>query len=150
MHGDLCGPVSLATPRGRCYFLLLVNDATRYMWAVLLDSKAAAADVIKHHQATMEEYGYKLWVLHTDNGSEFTSTEFTVYCADEGIQRHYSVPYSPQQNDVVKHRNETVVTAARAPQIARHAGSLLGRGRDARRTPAQPLFDQCARWQDDV
>ena len=96
VHGDLCGPVSLATPRGRCYFLLLVNDATRYMWAVLLDSKAAAADVIKHHQATMEEYGYKLWVLHTDNGSEFTSTEFTVYCADEGIQRHYSVPYSLQ------------------------------------------------------
>ena len=32
VHGDLCGPVSPATPGGRCYFLLLVDDATRNMW----------------------------------------------------------------------------------------------------------------------
>ena len=44
VHGDLCVPVSLATPRGRRYFLLLVDDASRYMWAVLLNSKVAATD----------------------------------------------------------------------------------------------------------
>jgi hypothetical protein len=38
--------------------------------------------------------------------------EFTTYCADEGIQRHYSAPYSPQQNGVVKRCNQIVVTAA--------------------------------------
>ena len=31
-----------------------------------------------------------------------------------------------------------------------HVGGLLGTGRDDRRTPAQPLSDQCARWQDAV
>jgi hypothetical protein len=40
--------------------------------------------------------------------------EFTVYCADEGIQRHYSAPYSPQQNGMVERCNQTVVAAARA------------------------------------
>jgi hypothetical protein len=34
--------------------------------------------------------------------------------ADEGVQRHYSAPYSPQQNGVVKRRNQTVVRMARA------------------------------------
>ena len=38
VHGDLCGPVTPATPGGRRYFLLLVDDASRYMWAVLLDT----------------------------------------------------------------------------------------------------------------
>jgi hypothetical protein len=47
VHGDICGPVSPATPGGQRYFLLLVDDATRYMWAMLLDSKAADADAIK-------------------------------------------------------------------------------------------------------
>jgi hypothetical protein len=47
MHGDLCGPVTLATPRGRRFFLLLVDDVSRYKWAVLLDTKAAAVDAIK-------------------------------------------------------------------------------------------------------
>jgi hypothetical protein len=42
-------PVSLATPGGWRYFLLLVDDATRYMWVVLLDSKVVAADAIKRH-----------------------------------------------------------------------------------------------------
>jgi len=60
VHGDLGGPVSPATLGGWRYFLLLVDDATRYMWAVLLDSKAAAADAIKRHQAAAEEYGRKL------------------------------------------------------------------------------------------
>ena len=34
LHDDLCGPVSPATPEGRCYFLLLIDDATRYMWTI--------------------------------------------------------------------------------------------------------------------
>jgi transposase InsO family protein len=42
------------------------------------------------------ECGRKLRVLRTDNGGEFTVAEFASYCADEGVQRHYSTPYSPQ------------------------------------------------------
>jgi transposase InsO family protein len=53
-------------------------------------------------------------VLRTDNGGEFTAAEFTVYCADEGIQRHFSAPYTLQQNSVVEHSNYTVVATARA------------------------------------
>ena len=83
------------------------------MWAVLLGSKAAAADAINRHQAAAEECGRKLQVPCTDNGDEFTVAEFAVYCADEGIQCHYSAPYSPQQNGMVECHNQTVVAAAR-------------------------------------
>jgi hypothetical protein len=58
--------------------------------------------------------GRKLWVLCTDNGREFTVGEFTSYCVEEGIECHYSAPYSPQQNGVVEGRNQTVVAMARA------------------------------------
>ena len=114
VHGDLYGPVSPATPRDCRYFLLLIDDATRYMWAMLLNSKAAATDAIKRHQAATEkECGRKLRVLRTDNSGEFTTVEFTANCANERIQHHYSAPYSPQQNSVVEHRIQTVVVAAR-------------------------------------
>jgi transposase InsO family protein len=86
VHGNLYGPVTPATPRGRRFFLLLIDDMSRYMWAVLLNTKAATADVIKRHQAAAEkECGRKLRVLCTDNGGEFTAAEFTAYCANEGI-----------------------------------------------------------------
>jgi hypothetical protein len=66
------------------------------MWAVLLDTKVAAMDAIKRHQADAEkECGRKLRVLCTNNGSEFTAAEFTTYCTGEGIQRHFSMSYTP-------------------------------------------------------
>ena len=42
------------------------------------------------------ESGKKLRVLRTDCGGEFTSVEFAVYCADQGVVRHHTAPYSPQ------------------------------------------------------
>lgn len=97
MHGDLCGPVTPAAPGGRCYFLLLVDDAMRYMWVDLLTAKSDAADAIKRIQAAAEKTsGRKLRMLRTDNGREFTAAEFADYCADDGITHHYSTPYSPQ------------------------------------------------------
>jgi hypothetical protein len=113
VHGDLCGPVTLATLGGRRYFLLLVDDLSRYMWVVVLGGKGEAANTIRHVQATAEaECGRKLRVLRTDSGGEFTAAEFASYCADEGVQRHYTTPYSPQQNDVVERRNQTIVGMA--------------------------------------
>jgi hypothetical protein len=63
---------------------------------MVLGSKGEAADAIRHAQTAAEaECGRKLHMLCTDNGGEFTTAEFTSYCADEGVQRHYSAPYSP-------------------------------------------------------
>jgi hypothetical protein len=47
VHGDLCGPISPVTLRGNKYFLLLVDDLSRYMWVVTIPSKDHAATVIK-------------------------------------------------------------------------------------------------------
>jgi hypothetical protein len=97
MRGDLCGPVTPATPGGRCYFLLLIDDLSRYMWVVVLGSKGEAVNAIRNTQATAEvECSRKLRVLRIDNGGEFTMAKFASYCTDEGVQCHYYVPYSPQ------------------------------------------------------
>jgi hypothetical protein len=67
----------------------------REFFTELDSSKGEAADAIRRTQAAAEaECGRKLRVLRTDNGGEFTAAEFASYCAEEGIQRHYSTPYS--------------------------------------------------------
>jgi transposase InsO family protein len=106
VHRDLCGPVTPATPAARRYFLLLIDDLSRYMWVVVRGSKGEAVDAIRRTQAAAEaECGRKLRVLCTDNGGEFMVAEFTSYCANEGVQRHYSALYSPQQNGIIERRN---------------------------------------------
>jgi hypothetical protein len=39
--------VTPATPGGQRYFLLLIDDLSRYMWVVVLSSKGEATDAIK-------------------------------------------------------------------------------------------------------
>jgi hypothetical protein len=66
VHGDLCGPISPATPSGNSYFLLLVDDHSRYMWISTLVSKNQAAATIMDFQSRAEgESGHKLSMLCT-------------------------------------------------------------------------------------
>jgi hypothetical protein len=74
VHYDLCGPVKLVTLGGRHYFLLLVNNATRYMCVAPLAAKSDVVGAIRRIQVVVEECGLKLRAQRTDNGGEITST----------------------------------------------------------------------------
>jgi hypothetical protein len=68
-HRDLCGPITPATPSGKRYFLLLVDDHSRYMWVALLATKDEAPVAIRHIQAAAErKSGKQLRALRTDRG----------------------------------------------------------------------------------
>lgn len=88
VHLDLCGHISLSTPDGNCYFMLLVDDHTRMMWTYMLKIKDEALDCFKKFKLFVEigaQQGIK--VLRTDHGGEFCSREFKL--------RHYTAPYTP-------------------------------------------------------
>ena len=115
VRGDLCGLIAQETQNGSKYFLLLVDDRSRYMWVVMLSSKDRPAKAIKEIKAHGEgESRLKMGTLRTNRGGEFTSYEFVEYCAGEGIRRQHIAPYDPQQNGVVECRNDTVVATARS------------------------------------
>ena len=52
--------------------------------------------------------------LRTDNGGEYTSTEFESYLKDEGIEHQYSIPKTPEQNGVSERMNRTLVETVRS------------------------------------
>lgn len=114
VHADLCGPISPPTPAGNRYFILFVDDKSRFMWAALLKSKDQAFVAFRKFKIFAEvDSGQKLKMLRTDRGGEFTSKEFNSFCEEQGIRRQLTAPYSPQQNGVVERRNQTVVAMAR-------------------------------------
>ncbi|KAI3522492.1 hypothetical protein L1887_00319 [Cichorium endivia] len=115
VHGDLCGPVTPPTPAGNRYFMLLVDDFSRVMWVYLLKSKDEALQTFKNFRTKVEvETGEKLKIFRTDRGGEFLSNQFTMYCQETGLDRHYTSPYSPQQNGVVERRNRSVLEMVRS------------------------------------
>nr|GEV35880.1 zinc finger, CCHC-type [Tanacetum cinerariifolium] len=73
-----------------------------------------AFDTFKEYKNSIEnDLRTTLKMLRTDRGGEFTSSEFTQYCKENGIARQLTAPYSPQQNGVVERRNRTIMSTTR-------------------------------------
>lgn len=103
VHGDLCGPISPTTSGENKYFLLLVDDFNRMMWVYMLKTNNEAPKMLKKFKAQVEKATDKqVRIFRTDRGGEFCSHEFAAYCEDNGIERHYTAPYSPQQNGLLR------------------------------------------------
>jgi hypothetical protein len=69
IHGDPCSPVTPATPGGKRYLMLVVDDMSRYMWAVLLANKSDAEDAFRKLCAGVEvESRRKIKAFRTDRG----------------------------------------------------------------------------------
>jgi transposase InsO family protein len=114
VHADLCGKIKPSTAGGKNYFLLIVDDHTRYMWVEFLTTKDEAFKCFKKVQALAEtERGCKLRAFRSDRGGEFCSIQFKQYCDDHGVKHFTTTPYTPQQNGVVERCNCTVVEMAR-------------------------------------
>jgi hypothetical protein len=97
VHGDLCGKISPPTPVGNQYFLLMVDDKSRFMSIALLPSKDRTPEAIKDFQLRAKaKTKQKLGELCTDRRGEFNSSSFLEYCQDQGVQKQLTAPYSLQ------------------------------------------------------
>ncbi|KAH9800564.1 hypothetical protein KPL71_000708 [Citrus sinensis] len=80
-----------------------------------IKKKSDVFPVFKEYKARVElESGKKIKCLRTDNGGEYTDGEFLTFCKQEGIQRQFTVAYTPQQNGVAKRMNRTLTERIRA------------------------------------
>ncbi|BBH07811.1 hypothetical protein Prudu_019845 [Prunus dulcis] len=86
VHVDLCGPMR--------------NDSI--------------AGNKKFKAMTELQSGFKIKCLRSDRGGEFKSSEFDLFCEKEGIQRQFTLAYTPQQNGVVERKNRTVIEMAKS------------------------------------
>lgn len=55
----------------------------------------------------------KLKAIRSERGGEFNSNQLTLFCNEYAIKHYTTTPHTPQQNDVVKRMNQSVVEMAR-------------------------------------
>ena len=47
----------------------------------------------------------RIHAIRSDNGKEYTSSEFNLYCEEAGIDHQFTAPYTPEYNGVSERRN---------------------------------------------
>jgi hypothetical protein len=92
------------TPGGESYFVLIVDDHSRFMWLELLASTDESLSYFKKFKVATEVESWRyLKAFRSDHGGEFNSHAFLVYCNEHSIRRNTTTTYTPSQNGVVEH-----------------------------------------------
>jgi transposase InsO family protein len=114
VHADLWGPSRITSHGGARYILTIIDDKSRRVWPYFLKQKSDAFESFKVWKTMVEKQTErKLKVLRIDNGMEFCSGDFNSFCRKDGIVRHDTIQYMPQQNGVAERMNRTIISKAR-------------------------------------
>ncbi|CAI7886524.1 unnamed protein product [Closterium sp. NIES-53] len=129
---DVWGPAHVSGQDCERYFLLVVDDYTRYTTVFPLRSKGEVPDVLIPWIRGVclqlrEQFRDDLLVLrlHSDRGGQFFSDLLREFCRGEGIFQTFMLPASPQLNEIVEHRIGLVMEVARTSMIHAAAPHFL-------------------------
>ncbi|CAI7822373.1 unnamed protein product [Closterium sp. NIES-54] len=106
------------------YFLLVVDDYTRYTTVFPLRRKADVSGIlIPSIHATRRQLrerfcrNFPVLRLHSDRGGEFSSDLFAEFYRDEGIVQLFTLPASPQQNGIAERRIGLIMELNLCPRV---------------------------------
>ncbi|PKU60575.1 Retrovirus-related Pol polyprotein from transposon TNT 1-94 [Dendrobium catenatum] len=115
LHADVWGPAPVPSPHGIRYFLILVDDYSRYTWLFSLSNKSFVYNVFKQFITFIEnQTNRRIKALRTDNGTEFVNHQMNELLRSNGIRHQLSYPYTPEQNGVVERKNRHILETTRS------------------------------------
>ena len=104
VHFDICELNGVLT-RGNRYFIIFIDDHSRFTYVYLMKTKDQAFDMFKCYRSEVEnQKKNKIKILRSDRGGEYFSFEFSTYCEEHGIVHETSAPYTPQRNGLVERK----------------------------------------------
>ncbi|CAI7800125.1 unnamed protein product, partial [Closterium sp. NIES-54] len=110
---DVWGPARVRGQGHERYFLLVVDDYSRYTTVFPLRSKGDVTE------------DFPVLRLHSDRGGEFSSGLLRAYCRARGIRQTFTLPDSPQQNGIAERRIGMVMDVARTSMMHAAAPHFL-------------------------
>ncbi|CAI5470963.1 unnamed protein product [Closterium sp. Yama58-4] len=132
LHMDVWGPARVRGQGQERYFLIVVDDFSRYTTVFPLRAKGDVPDVlipwIRRSRLQLSERfrsDFPVLRLHSDRGGEFSSGLLEAFCQQEGIEQSFTLPASPQQNGVAERRIGLVMEVARTSLVHAAAPHFL-------------------------
>jgi transposase InsO family protein len=97
LHMDLFGPIDYISIGWSKYYLVIVDDYSRFTWVFFLQEKSQTQETLKGFlRQAQNEFGLRIQKIRSDNGTEFKNSQIDGFLEDEGIKHEFSSPYTPQ------------------------------------------------------
>ena len=110
LHADLWGPTPVCSLNGFKYYLVIVDDFTKFCWVYMLKHKSDTFSTFQQFKVMAKKhYKSSIHFLRTDCGGEFTSNDFNSFCANSSIIHHLTCLHTPQENGVAERNHRHLV-----------------------------------------
>jgi transposase InsO family protein len=94
---NLMGPTRTASLGRNRYILVIVDDFSRYTWAILIREKSDAFVIAQQlFEKIQVEQNCQIVRIRSDHGREFKISKFEEFCRSYGIKYEFSSPITPQ------------------------------------------------------
>ena len=114
IHTDLSGIIRIPNKQKYRYFLIFVDDYSRFAFLYLLKSKEQVFETFREFKNMIEEQmESKIKRLKSDGGSEYDNKKLHQLCASTGMVQNFSAPRCPPQNGGPERLNRTIEQMAR-------------------------------------
>jgi hypothetical protein len=123
IYSDVCGPMLTPSLSKACYYIVYIDDATRFARIFFLKSKSASAvlPVFKEYMAWVDAQGFRIKRFRCDNGiGEFDNNEFWNLLALSGIAFEPAPPFTQHKNGTVERYIQTINGKARSMMLDSH------------------------------
>ena len=99
IHSDVWGPSPITTQGGSCYFIIFVDDFSRYTWIYLFKNRSELYHIYHDFSKMIEtRFSKPIKVFRSDNAQEYKAHDFTSILRQFGTVPHSSCAGTSQQN----------------------------------------------------
>ncbi|KAL0539908.1 hypothetical protein IC582_024129 [Cucumis melo] len=119
IHSDIWGPAPCPTVNGYRYFVLFIDDYSRFTWIYFLRNRSSLYQIyVDFANMIQTQFSSKIKILRTDNAMEYKDSRFLSFLAQQGTLIQRSCPHTSQQNGRAERKHRHILDSVRAQLLS--------------------------------
>ena len=119
VHSDIWGPAPTPSMGGSRYFVLFIDDYSRYTWIFMMKNRHELPQIyINFAKMIKTQFSKTIKVFRRDNAMEYRDSKLLSFLGEQGTLSEFSCPYTSQQNGRAERKHRHILDSVRAMLIS--------------------------------
>lgn len=126
IHSDIWGPALQPTKGGSFYYVLFIDDFTRFTWIYLKKHRSELYSIYTTFSTmSLTQFDKRVKIFRSDSGGEYISHRVWNFLDTQGTKAQLSCSATPQQNGVAERKHRHIPDTARSLIYSSHVPLLF-------------------------